>query len=896
MIFELGSEVWRICASIFNSMEIGFPKIIGNFKILEGSIASRLKVMFKQSEVIIDFLSGLDVRMQKNLKFVSKNMVKAFSTELNSAQLQIITTIGQKVDILSIGVQRVKKSVVKLIDNGMQNLYDRIKNDNVVLIDNFGNNMERLMNQFRDNELAEHMDLKNLIEFSFNNSNDKITSELIKLGETTEGNLLILDKNLVIFYEEFRKSIQAQYESFDAIKSSFTQFELNGRRRDNDFSMNFAKSITEQESHHKIMVKEFLTVKQTQITTIGKIEEVSTEIKNEMNMQGNRIESIISSKIEEGNLSVCKNCDEMKSMLKSMLENSNPKEDDVVIGEIEEKTTEIKDEMIAQGTKLENNISIRLHENNEAIGKGFEGISVKMGLLMKKIDGFSENNDGILKNLGLVVKEASSVISTLDEEWSHSNIRIQNQLGEIKEGNINLIRSNREILEQGKCHQKETIGILNTIGQQNETMKSSLDNNYIQIGRLTEEIKVLNESEEVNHNEEMNVLMQDQQILVEEASQIVKLNEKVNTVIDDQKESINQIMENLQEIKEIVQKTEDRSVVEVVTNLIAENDNRRNENIDNITGWLIDSYKLLTEVNSNIGGLLNLGEKNKSEDSEMLRLCFDNLLQKGDEMINDVYIYLARRIEDLKNYMLQSNQATREDVSNMNRNTNTTIREIKKYVTDSAQLNIGKTKEFLDFMQVNLDKMLQMTEEKIEGHINMGLQELFNEISIEIQKNIENSNEAKKGIVFEIKKMNDSEALRNVLTMGMIENNNNLIKKVDATVLALNQKISGDIAKIDGSIRNMDNNINQNTREIRNTQFMLQELNKQCKNLNESVAELHKKLDKQAEDFKELQEENKRFRDAEEEGKALRIKLKEEKNPVIAAVMMKEKILINQLN
>jgi hypothetical protein len=736
-------------------MENVFPKILRNFRALETSMTNMLKGMFRQGEVVINFMSGFDERIQNNLKFVNASIIRKFSTDLNSTQLQIVSVISQKVDILSVNVQDIRKSVNKSINNGMQNLLNKIEHGNETLINNFGNNLEKLMNQFRTEEVAEHMDIKNLIEFSFNNSNDKITSELIKLGETTEGNLLVLDKNLVIFYEEFMKQMQIQFESFDNIRNSFTQFEIDGRRRENENNINLAKETVDKENHHKAMLKGFKTTNQFNNIIIQKIEEVSTKVEANVT-QVIGTESKITSIFNEGRLSIKNSFEELEADIKQLLKETIPTSEGKILAKLDEGVSMIKNEIVEQESKMGSKVIDEIHESERIIKDGFERSGNVLRVLQERVSKFDYG--AIAGNLQRTVDDSVIVINALGEEWNASNKLTQRKLDSIGLS-VNVMQDKlQEVVEQGNKSQEKLEMINNTINQNEAKTEGLLGENLMQSIQIEKSISKVENVEQEHHQIEMNAL--------NDVTLSLKKNEETMNVLksesDDLMSGQYKLISNVQGLGQEFNDGEN-----IILNAIGESDSRRNLDFESITNWFDASYNLIYEANSKIESMLNLSEENKNQNEELMKQNFENFLQICGGEIRDVYNKLTCSIESLKEYLLQSNQATRETISNVNLKTNSIIREVKKFLADNAQLIAGKTKDQIEAVYTNLVKAIGNVDEAVKKHVDARLQELFNGISEEMQKLVTYSNETRNEMLNELMKMNASEALRKSQIMGV---------------------------------------------------------------------------------------------------------------------------------
>jgi hypothetical protein len=64
----------------------------------------------KHNRIQSDFLTKVDERLQKGFKMINVRITKWLENELAMLQIQIITQIGQRTDMMNIEVQKVKKN------------------------------------------------------------------------------------------------------------------------------------------------------------------------------------------------------------------------------------------------------------------------------------------------------------------------------------------------------------------------------------------------------------------------------------------------------------------------------------------------------------------------------------------------------------------------------------------------------------------------------------------------------------------------------------------------------------------------------------------------------------------------------------------------------------------
>jgi hypothetical protein len=209
------AQVWEIDASSFNGMKTCLRNMFNDVNEVRRIMVNNQGIITRQNMVQISYLTKMNEGIQKGFKTIGIRI----TSDLSILQMQIITQLGQKIDVVNINIQRIEDPVGKLIDVGMKRLYDELIKVNEAEMDNL---CERSRNMFlldAEENKKENNSLKKMLGQGFGYLSNLVTEVISKFDESTDMKLSVLDKNIVIIYEEIGKMLKLNTMNFEELKN-----------------------------------------------------------------------------------------------------------------------------------------------------------------------------------------------------------------------------------------------------------------------------------------------------------------------------------------------------------------------------------------------------------------------------------------------------------------------------------------------------------------------------------------------------------------------------------------------------------------------------------------------------------------------------------------------------
>jgi hypothetical protein len=168
--------------------------------------------------VQVNFLAKIDERLQKGFMAIGIRITRGLENDLTLLQVQIITQLGQKIDVVNINVQRVKEKINESLDSGFKRLYTEPTNNNNNGLGNMFENVRKMF--FQNNELnnKEHESAKDLLNQGFEFISKLIVNEIERTDKSNEMKLTTIDGNIVIVYKEVDKLLRINETRSEAVR------------------------------------------------------------------------------------------------------------------------------------------------------------------------------------------------------------------------------------------------------------------------------------------------------------------------------------------------------------------------------------------------------------------------------------------------------------------------------------------------------------------------------------------------------------------------------------------------------------------------------------------------------------------------------------------------------
>jgi hypothetical protein len=175
-------------------------------------IVNNQAIIEKKNISQINFLTKIDERIQKELIMINNRITRDFENELTMMQIQIITQIGQKVELMDVGVQKIKKELFNMIKTGLKRFYSvNISNNDTSI----GNMFESVRNLFLLNEtkgVTEHENIKLMLDQGIDHLDRLIVDDFLRVEKTNDIKLTTIDSNICVVYNEI-ESLTKEIES-----------------------------------------------------------------------------------------------------------------------------------------------------------------------------------------------------------------------------------------------------------------------------------------------------------------------------------------------------------------------------------------------------------------------------------------------------------------------------------------------------------------------------------------------------------------------------------------------------------------------------------------------------------------------------------------------------------
>jgi hypothetical protein len=182
-------------------------------------IVNNQNIIAEQSMVQINFLVKIDERLQKGFRTITARLTKDLKNDLTLLQIQITTQLGQKIEFINIGLQKVKREICNTLDTGLNRMFMEINNNHNNEIDN---SFEYVRNLFLTNETKskdEHELIMSLLDKGFGYLDDLVKEKFHNAEKCNDLKLLTIDSNIGIIYNEVVNVVKMVKSEFELIGS-----------------------------------------------------------------------------------------------------------------------------------------------------------------------------------------------------------------------------------------------------------------------------------------------------------------------------------------------------------------------------------------------------------------------------------------------------------------------------------------------------------------------------------------------------------------------------------------------------------------------------------------------------------------------------------------------------
>jgi hypothetical protein len=225
------TQVWEIGVSNFNGAEACFRNVFNDL-----------------NEIIARQNIGIRI-------------TREFENELALLQIQIITQLGQKIDVINVNMQRVKQEFIHLIEVGFKRLFNEITKNNYIGLGNLFENVKKMFLQNAEASTKEREDVGELLSQGFEFINKMIMERAETANKLDDVKLSVIEGNIFVIYEELGQLIKMNESRFEMISNNIAlgRDEISGNFG-NIFKW-FNDRDIQDNNHHYIMINEFKKVK-----------------------------------------------------------------------------------------------------------------------------------------------------------------------------------------------------------------------------------------------------------------------------------------------------------------------------------------------------------------------------------------------------------------------------------------------------------------------------------------------------------------------------------------------------------------------------------------------------------------------------------------------------------
>jgi hypothetical protein len=128
--------------------------------------------------VQVNSLAKIDERLQKGFKAIGIRITRGLENDLTLLQVQIITQLSQRIDVVNINVQRVKVKTNKSLDSGYKRLYTELTNNSNNGLVNIFENVWEMFLQNTELNTKEHESVNYLLNQGFEFISKLIVNEI----------------------------------------------------------------------------------------------------------------------------------------------------------------------------------------------------------------------------------------------------------------------------------------------------------------------------------------------------------------------------------------------------------------------------------------------------------------------------------------------------------------------------------------------------------------------------------------------------------------------------------------------------------------------------------------------------------------------------------------------
>jgi hypothetical protein len=200
--YRILTQVWEINMSNFNGMEVCFRNVFNDLNMIRKVIVNNQNIIAEQSMVQINFLVKIDEKLQKDFRTINARLTKVFDNDLTLLQIQITTQLGQKIEFINIGLQKVKREICNTLDTGLNRLIMDINNNHNNGIDNLFDNVRNLFLTNETKSKDEHELIMSLLDKRFGYLDEVVEGKFHNAEKCNDLKLLIIDNNIGIIYNE----------------------------------------------------------------------------------------------------------------------------------------------------------------------------------------------------------------------------------------------------------------------------------------------------------------------------------------------------------------------------------------------------------------------------------------------------------------------------------------------------------------------------------------------------------------------------------------------------------------------------------------------------------------------------------------------------------------------
>jgi hypothetical protein len=225
--YRILTQIREIGISSFNGLEVNFRNLYNDLNMIRKVIVNNQGIVTKQNMVQINFLAEMDERIQKGFRMIDIRITRGFENELTMMQIQIISQIRQKIELMNIGMQKFRKEMNNSLDTELKRIFSELTDHQETSLSNMFENVRNLFILYEEKSGKEHESIRSLLDQDIGYLDSRIKDEFVKADKLNDVKLSAIDNNKHVVYKEMSNLIRISESKFQEISNEISIFSDN---------------------------------------------------------------------------------------------------------------------------------------------------------------------------------------------------------------------------------------------------------------------------------------------------------------------------------------------------------------------------------------------------------------------------------------------------------------------------------------------------------------------------------------------------------------------------------------------------------------------------------------------------------------------------------------------